>query len=111
MTAAARKQLLDLKAELRSVMESSTEASKPVDLDQPIGRLTRMDAMQQQKMIQASRRSAQMRLQQVASALRRLDDDEYGDCLLCGEPIGDARLGARPEAPCCISCQTKREQA
>lgn len=111
MSSDVRQQLLALQAELRAVIESSSDAAKPVDLDQPIGRLSRMDAMQQQKMIQASRRSAELRLGQVAGALKRLEEDEYGDCLLCGEPIGEARLGARPEASLCISCQSKREQA
>jgi DnaK suppressor protein len=103
-------QLLELQTELRSLIETSADASKPVDLDQPIGRLSRMDAIQQQNMIQASRRSAELRLQQVAAALRRLGADEYGECLSCGDAIGAPRLAARPEAPFCISCQSKREQ-
>ena len=106
----ARERLIELQTELRSLIEASAEASRPVDLDEPIGRLSRMDAIQQQNMSQASRRAAELRLQQVASALKRLDADEYGDCLLCGEEIGDARLGARPEAPFCISCQSRRER-
>jgi len=106
----ARARLIELQSELRSLIEASAEASQPVDLNEPIGRLSRMDAIQQQNMSQASRRSAERRLQQVASALKRLEADEYGDCLLCGEEIGDARLKARPEAPFCISCQSRRER-
>ena len=105
-----RGRLLALECELRALIDTSREAAKPVDLDQPIGRVSRIDAIQQQNMVQASRRAAELRLQQVASALRRLDADEYGDCLQCGEAIGDARLEARPEAPLCIECQGRREQ-
>ena len=95
MLSDARERLIELQTELRSLIEASAEASRPVDLDEPIGRLSRMDAIQQQNMTQASRRAAELRLQQVSSALKRLDADEYGDCLLCGEEIGDARLGER----------------
>ena len=38
------------------------------------------------------------------------DDDEYGDCKVCGEPIGFARLRARPESPACVSCMAKLER-
>ena len=110
MAASARARLLELRDELRSMLDLSAEAAKPVDLDQPIGRISRMDAIQQQKMVQASRRAAELRLQQVAAALRRLDDEEYGECLICSEPIAEARLVARPEAPLCIGCQSAREQ-
>jgi DnaK suppressor protein len=107
----ARDRLLALRDELRSMIDASAEAARPVDLDQPIGRLSRIDAIQQQNMVKASRRAAELRLQQVAAALRRLDDDEYGDCLQCGEEVGEARLEARPEAPFCIGCQSVRERS
>jgi len=54
------------------------------------------------------------RLTQLAAvrhALAKFDSGDYGDCESCGEPIGHSRLEARPEAPLCIGCQTKREQA
>jgi DnaK suppressor protein len=81
-----------------------------VDLDEPIGRLSRMDAMQQQKMAQASRRATRMRLDQVGAALANLAAGEYGLCRVCEEPIGYKRLKARPETPRCLECQRKSER-
>ncbi len=104
------KLLLALRTELQNLLESSEAGAKPVDLDQPIGRLSRMDAMQQQSMVQANRRAAQQRLTQIAAALRRLKEDEYGLCTVCDEDIGFARLTARPETPFCINCQNQREK-
>lgn len=40
----------------------------------------------------------------VVEALRRLDAGTYGECLTCGEEIGDARLDALPTATVCIEC-------
>ncbi|MES2740286.1 MAG: TraR/DksA C4-type zinc finger protein [Pseudomonadota bacterium] len=49
-------------------------------------------------------------LRAVKQALARFDNDHYGICEQCGEPIGLSRLRARPEARYCIACQTKMEK-
>ena len=41
---------------------------------------------------------------EITAALRRLDEGRYGVCERCGEPIGEARLEARPAARTCIRC-------
>ncbi len=101
--------LLALREELRKLLESSSDGAQPVSLDQPIGRLSRMDALQQQSMLQANRRTARTRLTRVEAALRRHDNGEYGLCAGCEEEIGFARLQAQPEAPFCIDCQSHQE--
>lgn len=106
-----RADLRALAAELRDQIESAREGARPVDLDEPIGRLSRMDAIQQQNMLQANRRSAQQRLAQVETAARRIDQEQYGECVACGEEVGFARLKARPETPFCVACQTSRESS
>lgn len=101
--------LVALRGELEQLLSLSRDGARPVDLDEPIGRLSRMDALQQQSMLAANRSAAQRRLQQVESALRRVESDDYGLCLICGEPIGVGRLRAQPEAPLCVACQGRRE--
>lgn len=103
------KELLTLRAELQQLLKDSSEGAQPVSLDEPIGRLSRMDALQQQSMVKANRRTAQTRLSRIESALRRFENDEYGQCVECEEEIGYARLKAQPEAPFCIDCQGNRE--
>lgn len=99
-----------LAVELQRQVEQTAEGSKPVDLDEPIGRLSRMEAMQQQKMVEANRRAAQLRLDAVGRARSALDSEEYGLCRICDEPIGYRRLKAKPEVAVCIRCQSEREQ-
>ncbi len=94
-----------LREELRELLQSTRETAKPVELDEPIGRLTRMDAIQQQKMATANRGSIDLRLRQVQQALTLADRGEYGDCRRCDETIGHKRLKARPESPYCLDCQ------
>ncbi len=100
-----RSALQERQAELQHFLEVTLEGTRPVDLQEPIGRLTRMDAIQQQKMTAANRRSNEVRLQQVTMALEAIARDGYGPCRNCEEPIGHRRLRARPEAPYCIDCQ------
>jgi DnaK suppressor protein len=108
-TAELHDDLRSLERELRALLESSAEQAQPVDLDEPIGRLSRVDAMQQQSMLQANRGAMQRRRQQVEAALRRIEQGDYGDCAECGEEIGLARLKVKPETALCIQCQTQQE--
>jgi len=108
-TAELKDVLSNLKAELEALLVLSKDATKTVELDQPIGRVSRIDAIQQQKMASTNRRNAEIRLLQVKAALAAFDVDEYGDCKQCEEPIGYDRLKARPEAPLCLVCQSRIE--
>jgi len=99
-----------LHRELTNMLRNSSEGAQPVALDQPIGRLSRMDAMQQQSMVQANRSAARSQLEQVNTALRRIREGDYGDCLACEEPIPYSRLQVKPESPLCIDCQRGTEQ-
>ncbi len=47
---------------------------------------------------------ASQQLAQIDAALGRIADGSYGRCVSCGEPIGEARLAARPAATTCIKC-------
>ncbi len=104
-----RQDLLTLQVELQQLLEGSVQSSKAVQLDQPIGRLSRMDAMQQQQMAKANRQGHQQRLQLTESALKLIEQDRYGECRDCEEPVGYPRLKARPETPFCLSCQARFE--
>lgn len=49
-------------------------------------------------------------LQQIEDALLRIDDEEFGNCLNCGNLINPKRLNAIPWAKYCISCQELLEK-
>lgn len=99
-----------LKLELEAALGSGADAARVVELDQSsVGRLSRMDAMQQQAMSQASQRNLKARLAQCVAALEAIERGEYGLCRVCEEPIGYRRLSAYPEAPLCVACQRQRD--
>jgi DnaK suppressor protein len=49
-------------------------------------------------------------VQVLRHALAKFEDGSYGLCEVCGQPIGESRLLARPEARLCIACQTRAEK-
>ncbi len=102
--------LLELKAELEVLLTNSTASSKAVALDQPIGRLSRMDALQQQAMAKANRAAHQRRITLIDAALVAIKTGRYGECRRCEEPIGFSRLQVRPESPFCLECQRESER-
>jgi len=49
-------------------------------------------------------------IKKIREALARLEKGTFGTCECCEEPIGDARLRARPVTELCIDCKTEQER-
>lgn len=95
-------------AELEAGAESEASRSEAVELDQArVGRLSRMDAMQQQAMLDATRIRNQQQLARLRLALGRIDSDDYGYCDECDEPVAPGRLRIDPAARLCVGCAGK----
>lgn len=43
-------------------------------------------------------------IEQIRAALRRIEDESYGFCVRCGEPIAEERLDLLPATPFCRNC-------
>ncbi|WP_245953794.1 TraR/DksA family transcriptional regulator [Parasphingopyxis lamellibrachiae] len=100
-----RERLIALRAQLSGEDAGAAEWRKPVALDQQsVGRLSRMDAMQQQQMADAEARRRKSDIARIDAALKRLDEGEFGWCLSCGEAIAEKRLEIDPMATQCIAC-------
>lgn len=105
-----RKKLLKLREELESAAAIGDESASVVELDQSkVGRLSRMDAMQAQAMAKASVQRRETMMRNIDAALKRIDDDAYGLCIDCDEPIDSRRLEFDPTAMRCIDCASKAE--
>jgi DnaK suppressor protein len=97
-----------LENELRALREASVDTAadrRPVELDQQsVGRLSRMDAMQQQAMAAAQETRRHGRIRALEAAIRRIDADEFGFCNDCGDFIGLDRLELEPTVMRCRDC-------
>lgn len=86
-------------------LEAGKKSSAPVELDQArVGRVSRMDAMQQQAMAQAAQRLSGMEKTRIEKALKLMRSGEYGYCLNCDEEIPEKRLEFDPSLLLCVAC-------
>ncbi len=99
-----RELLEDLASKLEARMEGSKDQGDPVKLDEPIGRLSRMDAIQMQQMALAGLSREQQQLVRARYALRLINDADFGNCQSCKQPIGIDRLRFQPEILVCVRC-------
>jgi DnaK suppressor protein len=100
-----RERLLAELEEVEAEDRATAEAARPVTLDQQsVGRLSRMDAMQNQAMAQAQAARRQGRRRRIAAALARLEAGEFGYCTECGDEIAPQRLERDPTIPTCLPC-------
>ena len=107
--AAYQVQLHALIKALKVAIDEKADFVKPVDLDAPIGRVSRIDAIAVQQMAKENRLRQKDRLRAAEAALTRIAQADYGYCVVCDEPIARARLSTRPESAACVRCQTISE--
>ena len=103
--------LQQLAEELEAFIVAVQGSTQTVELDQgQQGRLSRIDAMQAQKMALAQRDRAKQRLERVQNILETAEEEDFGCCGECGDPIPMPRLMARPDSVLCIECAGARER-
>ena len=102
---ALKERILARMQELDAEDELGAEGQSTVELDQQtVGRLSRMDALQNQAMAKATHTRRQAEKTRLQFALARMDEGEYGYCEDCGEEIAPKRLELDPTATKCIDC-------
>lgn len=69
-----------------------------------MGRLSRIDELQNQAVVQNLREREQLKLGGLLKALRRMEEGVYGLCVECGSEIPVERLLVFPETPTCVRC-------
>jgi len=105
-------QLTELRTELQRQltrlersMKVTEEAARPVKLDQTaVGRLSRMDALQNQALTKNLQERELIKYALLEQALERLESGTYGTCSDCAGPIPFERLLVFPETPSCGRC-------
>lgn len=80
------------------------ELCKPVAPDAAIGRVSRMDAINNKSIFEASLRQATQKLNSLQRALDKYGTPDFGICLKCKKPIPVQRILFRPESLLCVNC-------
>jgi len=80
------------------------EMTKPVAPDVAIGRISRMDAINNQSVTESALRQAESKLRDLHYALTRVDSPGFGICAKCRNPIPLGRILIKPESRHCVNC-------
>jgi len=107
----AETRLLAARQKLLGEKKEAEEGTAPVELDQArMGRLSRMDEMQQQAMAVELDRRRDIQLKRIEGAFARLEKGTYGDCVGCGDPLDMKRLDFDPTVFFCVECAQRAEK-
>lgn len=102
-----RRRLTDLEKELRANADQTTvNLRETTVVPDPADRAT----IEEEHALELRTRDRERKLlKKVQAAIKRIDDDDYGFCEETGDPIGVARLMARPTATLSLEAQQRRE--
>lgn len=100
-----KEKLLLLEKEHHELEQEFAKAADTVVLDQSsVGRLSRMDALQNQQMALEASRRREMHAEKIKGGLRRIESGNFGNCFYCEEEIPFPRLEADPTNTRCLKC-------
>lgn len=102
-----RRRLTDLEKELRANADQTTvNLRETTVVPDPADRAT----IEEEHALELRTRDRERKLlKKVQAAIKRIDDGDYGYCEATGDPIGVARLMARPTATLSLEAQQRRE--
>ncbi len=80
------------------------ELTKPIAPENAIGRISRMDAINNRSVNEASLRSLEDKVKKIEMALQRINDPDFGICRKCKCTIPEGRLLLMPGATLCVNC-------
>ena len=84
------------------------DATQPISPENSLGRVSRMDAINNKGVAEAALRSAKTKLSKLQIALTKIDNPDFGNCSMCKNPIRPARLMYMPESTKCVRCADRR---
>ena len=89
---------------VKANIQQLEENTKPISPDKALGRLTRMEGLNDKGVREAALNLAREKLYNLEQALSRADDSSFGVCIRSHQPIAIERLLALPEASRCVRC-------
>ena len=95
-------------AEMEAKIAKRAATIKPISPENAIGRVSRMDAINNKGVADAAMSQAERKLVSLRVALSKIDSPDFGNCSRCKNPIQPARLMYMPESAECVRCAEKR---
>jgi len=99
-----KQRILDEISKTEGLIVEYKEMTKPVAPDCAIGRISRMDAINNNSVTEASLRQAEEKLVNLNRILSQFGSKDFGLCMKCRKPIPLGRVLFRPESLYCVNC-------
>lgn len=96
-----------IEAEIRktqALVDEYKELTQPISPENAIGRVSRMDAIQNKSVMEAALRKNQEKLENLNDALSRVFDENFGICVRCRQAIPLGRILLMPQSRTCVKC-------
>ena len=93
--------------ETKKDISNLKELTKPISPENAIGRVSRMDAINNKSVNEAALRSAINKLNLLDSALQRINNKDFGLCIRCKNEIPIQRILLMPQSNRCVHCASK----
>ncbi len=81
--------------------------AQPITPENSIGRVSRMDAINNKSVVDAALRTKRSKLTKLQVALNKIDEEGFGNCVMCSQPIQPMRLMFMPESTRCVRCAAR----
>ena len=81
-----------------------SDLAQPISPDNAIGRVSRMDAINNKSIVEAALRKTKDRLNGLKSSLGKLDSSDFGICVKCKNNIPIERILLAPQSSFCVNC-------
>lgn len=97
----------------RSIEETQKDISKLKELTRPIspenaiGRVSRMDAINNKSVNEVALRNAINKLAMLESAIQRISHKDFGLCIRCKNEISIKRILLMPQSNRCVHCASR----
>ncbi len=99
-----RQKIIAMMKQVRKDIEQLEELTQPISPDNAIGRVSRMDAINNKSVNEANLRRSKVKMGRLKTALSKIDEPNFGRCSSCGRSIQPARLMLMPESSRCVRC-------
>ena len=99
-----KQRIIDEIAKTEKLIAEYKELTKPIAPDVAIGRVSRMDAINNRSVTEASLRQAEDKLKNLKHVLSQIDSNDFGKCIRCKQEIPLGRILSRPESVHCVNC-------
>jgi len=96
--------IIDEIAKTEAAIISYRALTQPIAPENAIGRISRMDAINNKSVNEAALKTAEQKLKNLNVALANINDPDFGLCFKCHSQIPLGRILLMPQTRHCVNC-------